>query len=88
MTQQTPTPGNDTGLPTFGTGNIQEDMRDHIVTRIYVAMGALSYVTERVADVANEEAMPEGLRETVQAVTENYHFHVALLVEWAEKVKA
>lgn len=73
-------------MPTFGTGNIQADRRDHITARVYVAMGALSYVTEQVAGVSNEEAMPEGLRETVQAVAENYNFHVALLVEWAEKV--
>ena len=60
-------------------------MRDSIVNRVCVAMGAMSYVAEQVADVANEKPLPEGLRETVQAVVENYNFNVGLLVEWAEK---
>lgn len=61
-------------------------MRDSIVNRVYVAMGAMGYVAEQIADVANEDKLPEGLRETVQAVVENYNYNVALLVEWAEKV--
>ena len=63
-----------------------DPVRDNLVNKVYIAMGAMSYVAEQIADVSDDAKLPEGLREAVQAITESYNYHVAQLVEWAEKV--
>ena len=63
-----------------------DPVRDKLILNACISMSAMRYVKEQIADVSDNDKLPRGLREAVQAITESYNYQVAQLVEWAKKV--
>ncbi|NUB42861.1 hypothetical protein GEU84_000555 [Fertoebacter nigrum] len=57
---------------------------DNMACELSVALSALGFLADQIADVHDDQTMPKGLRAAVQVVVAAATMHGTALIDWAE----